>query len=107
MLKHCLDKYKTREICDKAFNSYLLTLKFVLDRFATNKMLEKLDNSVFSYGDIFFNDADFNIVTFHSDDMGFNSIDLNNINLNDDDCDEEDPKTINHVRIMAWYNRFK
>ena len=39
--------------------------------------------------------------------MGFNTIDLNNINLDDDNCDEEDSETINHVRFMAWYNRFK
>ena len=51
---------------DKAVDVYLITLKFVPDMFVTNKMLEKLDKSLFSNGDIFFRDVDSNIVTFQS-----------------------------------------
>ena len=37
-----------------------------------------------------------------------NTKDLKNINLNhDDNLDEYDLETINHVRPMAWHNRFK
>ena len=78
---------KTQETCDKAVDSYLLTLKFVPDLFVTSKMLEKLDSSVFSDGDIFLHDIDSNIITFFSDDMGFGTTDLNNINLDDDNFD--------------------
>ena len=41
--------------------------------------------------------------------MGFTTIGLNDINLDDDDnnFDEDDPETINHVKLMAWCNRFK
>ena len=40
--------------------------------------------------------------------MDFDTIDLNNINLNDDDnFDEDDPETINHVRLMTWQKKFK
>ena len=74
------DWYKTQEMCDKfvskkpfmlkmcdkLFISYLLTLECVPDWFATNKMLEKRDNSVFSYGDIFFNDADVRIMAWYN-----------------------------------------
>ena len=31
MLKYCLDKYKTQEVCDKAVDSVLPTLKFFPD----------------------------------------------------------------------------
>ena len=39
--------------------------------------------------------------------MGILSVDLNNINLDDVSFDEDDPKNIIHVRLMAWCNRFK
>ena len=106
MLKHCPDKYKTQEMCVKAVDSYLLTLKFVLYWFVMSKMLEKLDNSVFTNEEIFYHNVDFNIITFLANDMGFNTIDLIN-NNQDDDFDEDDSETLNHVRPMAWRNRFK
>ena len=66
---------------DKAVDVYLITLKFVPDMFVTNKMLEKLDKSLFSNGDIFLRDVDSNIVTFQSHEMDFNTIDLNDYYL--------------------------
>ena len=111
MLKFCPDKYKTQEMCDIAVDFYLITLKFVLDWFVTNKILEKLDNSVFSTDDTFFHDVDSTIVTFLNNDMFFNTIDFDNINLDDDDDDdsfnEDDPETINHIKLKTWHNRFK
>ena len=35
MLKYCLDSYKTQEICDKADDDFLSTLKLVLDWLVT------------------------------------------------------------------------
>ena len=35
------------------------------------------------------------------------SINLRNINFKDDNFDNCDPKIISHVKLMAWYNRFK
>ena len=46
------NQYKTQEMCDKAVDSNLLTSKFVRDWFVTSKMIEKLDNVVFSNVDI-------------------------------------------------------
>ena len=46
---------------------------------------------------MFFHDVDSNII-FHSNDMGYNTID-NNI-LDDGNFDENDPESINHVRLM-------
>ena len=93
ILKYCPGKYKTQEMCDKAVDFYLITLMFVLDWFVTNKMLEKLCNSIFSNSNIFFHDAGSNIFIFLTDDIGFNTIDLNNVNLDYDKFNEDDPET--------------
>ena len=91
MLKYCPDKhkYKTREMCDKAVDFCLITLKLVCDWFVTNKMLEKLNNSLFCNVDICFHEIYSNIIIFLSDDIGFNTIDINNINLDDDNFIDE------------------
>ena len=39
VLKYCLDRYKSQEICDKAVDACLPALKFVPDGFVTTKML--------------------------------------------------------------------
>ena len=94
-------------MCDCVVDNFVVTLKFVADWFVTNKMIEKLDNSVFSNADIFFRDVDSNISTLFRNDVGFNTIDFNNINLDDDNFDEDDPETNNYVRLMTWHNRFE
>ena len=106
MLKYCLDKCKTQEIYDKAVDSYLLALKFAPDWFFTSKMIEKLDNAAFYNDDIVFGNIDSDIVTFFSSDIDLNSLNLNNINFDDDNFDDYDLETINHVRLMAWYDRY-
>ena len=39
MLNYFNDKYKTKEMCNKAINACLLTLKFVVDWFVMRKMI--------------------------------------------------------------------
>ena len=39
--------------------------------------------------------------------MGPVNVDLNNISLDDDSFDNGDPKTIIHVRLLAWCNAYK
>ena len=39
--------------------------------------------------------------------MGIVSVDLNNINIDHVNFDEDNPETIIHVRLMAWYNKLK
>ena len=107
MLKYCLDRYKTQEICDKVVDICLPTLNFLPDCFVTNEMLEKLDNIAFSIDDIDLNDADCDNVTLFSNDIGLVTIDLNNINIDDDNFEEEDPETIVLIRVIVWYNRYK
>ena len=94
-------------MCDKAFDSFLPTLKFVLDCFVTSKMIKKLDDEVFSNGDMVCFNEDSGNVTFCSDEMGISSIGLKNVNLDDAFFDNDDPKTIIHTRRIVWYNRFK
>ena len=53
-----------------------LALKFAPDWFVTNKLIEKLDNAMFSNDHIILGDIDSDIATFFS-----NDIDLNRINL--------------------------
>ena len=85
MLKYCPDKYKGKETCGNAVDDVL----------------------VFANGDIFFYDVDCNNITFPNEDVVLSNIDLININLDDDIFDEDDPETIDHVRLMTWRNRFK
>ena len=105
------DKVVSKEpfmlMCDEAVDSYLLALKFVPDWLVLSKMIEKLNNALFSNDDIVFHEIDPDIVTFFSNDIGLNSINLDNINLDDDSFEDYDPKTINHVRLMACYNIYK
>lgn len=41
--KYCVDWYKTQEMCDKAFDAVLPTLKFVPDRFVISKIIKNLE----------------------------------------------------------------
>ena len=77
MLKYCLKRNKTQEMCDEAIDAFLQALKFVPDWFVTNEMLQKLDN-VFSNDDMDLDDID-----FFSDGVSIVTIDFNNINLDD------------------------
>ena len=107
MLKPCHDRYKTQEICDKSADSYLLPLRFILDWFATNKIIEKLDSAIFSGNYIAFADLDSVFVTFLRKDIGLNIIALENINLENDNFDYCDPETINDDKPMGWHNKYK
>ena len=46
-------------------------------------------------------------VTFTIDEMGILCVNLKNINLYDAKFSEDDPKTIIHVRLLAWHNKLK
>ena len=54
----------TQEMCENVVDAFLPTLKFVSDRFITNKMLEKLFAIVFSNDDIVFANEGSDNVTF-------------------------------------------
>ena len=70
---------------DQATDAFLPTLQFIpADWFATNEMLEKLNNVALSNDDIDLEDRNSNIVTFFSDSMDLNTTDLTTINLDED-----------------------
>ena len=39
--------------------------------------------------------------------MGIFSLDLNNINFDDTNYDEDDPKTITYITLLAWHIKFE
>ena len=41
MLKYCLNRYMTQEMCDKAVDAFPPILKFIPDWFVLNEMLDK------------------------------------------------------------------
>ena len=68
MLEHCPNRYKTQEMPDQATDAFLPTLQFIpADWFATNEMLENLNNAALSNDDIDLEDRNSDIVTFFSD----------------------------------------
>ena len=69
MLKYCLNRYKSQEMCDKAVDAFLTTSKFVPNWPFTKKMLENPDDVVFSNDEIDLDDTDSDFVTFYSDGM--------------------------------------
>ena len=93
-------------MCDKAVDTCPFEIDFPGWYFTSN-MIEKLDSNVFSNNDIVFGKLDSDFVTFFSNAIGLNSITLYSINLDDDNFDDCDPETICHVRLTAWYNRYK
>ena len=106
MLKYCLNRYEAQDRCDKAVNACLPALKFVPDWIFTNKMLQKLDDLVFSNYDIVFVNPDSD-VSFFSDDAGLVNAGCNNASLEDVNFDYDDPETIIHFSCMNWCNRYK
>ena len=94
-------------MCDKAVDDFLPALKFVPDWFVTNKMLEKLDDTLFANDDVIFINEGSNNVKFFGGEIGILSVDLDKTNLNDVSIDEDNPETISHVRLLAWRNKFE
>ena len=80
MLKYCLHRCKTQEICNKAVDAYLPTLEFVLDWFVTSKIIKKRDHDLFTNNDIIFINEDSSYVTCLSDELDIISVDFTNIN---------------------------
>ena len=94
MLKYCLDRYKTQEICDKAVDNFLQALKLVTDWFVTSKIIKKLADD-----NILFLDENSGNVIFSSDKVGIVSVNLNIINTCDTNFYKYDLKIIIYARL--------
>ena len=88
-------------MCDTAVDAHLSALKFVPDLLVITKMLEILNDVVFSNDDIDLDYIDSSILIFFSGDMGIVTIDSNNIDLDVDNFDDNDVETINHVNLVV------
>ena len=53
MLKYCLYRYKTRDICRTLVNVYPVILRYVPDWFVTPKMLAVLYNKNLDFNDFY------------------------------------------------------
>ena len=58
------DKYKTQKMCDEDVDDCPAELKFILDWFATSKMLKELNKVFHANDDILFYNKDFAKLTF-------------------------------------------
>ena len=99
LIVYCPDKYKTQRMCD----DYLAVLKFIPDWFVTSKMIEKPFTALYADDNILYFNEDSGNAIFSCNEMGILNIDLNDINLDDTNYNEDDPETIVHVRLLAWY----
>ena len=97
MLKYCVDRYKSRKMCENVADACLPALIFAPYWFVMNKMLEKFYDTVFSNVDIVFVDED----------IVFVFVDFGNTNLDYVALDEADPDIIIQVRLLAGPNKYK
>ena len=71
-------------------------------------MPENFCDALLTNDDILFFDEDFSKVIFLVNDMGIFGVDPDNVNLdNDVNICEDDPEIINHVRLLAWHDKFE
>ena len=69
-------------------------------------MIKELFTALYADENILYFNEDFGNVVFSCNEMSILIIDLNNINL-DKNFDEDDPDTIIHIRLLAWYIKFQ
>ena len=81
-------------------------MKLLPDWFVTIKMIKELFTALYADENILYFNEDFGNVVFSCNEMSILIIDLNNINL-DKNFDEDDPDTIIHIRLLAWYIIFQ
>ena len=103
---NCPDIYKTQRMYDEVVDNYLATLKFIPDWFVTSKMIKKILTTLYTDDNILYFNEDSGNAVFSCNDMGVLNIDLND-NLDDVDYNEDDHKTITHIKILAWYIKFE
>ena len=85
-------------MCDKAFDDFLPTLKFVPDWFVTKKWIY-----LFADDNILFFDEYSGNVTLTTDEMSILCVNLNKFHPDDCNFYENAPKTIIHVSIFGWH----
>ena len=106
LILHCLAKYITQKMCDKAVDDSLASLKRIPARLVTSRMIKELFTALFAEENVLnFNEDSGNI--FSCNKMGILNIDLNTINLDHNSDEKDGPVIINHIRLLAWYIKFE
>ena len=105
-LKYCHDRYNFQEMRNKAVDDFLPALKFVSDWFATSKIVKRLLTELYADDNILFFDEYAGDAIFCCNQMDILRVDLNDINL-DDNYNEDDRKTIIHIRLLACHTKFE
>ena len=81
-------------------------MELIPDWLVTSKIIKKLFAVLYADKNILYFNEDPGDVAFNYNEMGIVNIDLNDINL-DDSFDQEDPNTINLIRLSTWHTKFE
>ena len=92
--RYVLDQYKTNEMCDKAVDYCLATLKLVPYWFVTSKIIKIVFTDFYTDESILYFNEDSDNVVIICNGMGIFDIDLNNINLDNTNYDKDNPDII-------------
>ena len=93
-------------MCDGAVDDSLATLKLIPDQFLTSKMIKKNFIALYANENMLYVNEDSGTVVFDCNGMNILNINLNNIDL-DNNLDENDPPTINLIRLLSWHIKFE
>ena len=116
------DICKIQEMCDRVVSEDPFMLTYSHNRFKRKncymelfvigllqvKCLKTFMILFLGNEDLLLLNADFNKITFFTNEMDLPSVDLDKVNFDDDNnFYEDDPESIIHVRLLAWHNKFK
>ena len=93
-------------MCDGAVDDSLATLKLIPDQFLTSKMIKKNFIALYANENMLYVNEDSGTVVFNCNGMNILNINLNNIDL-DNNLDENDPPTINLIRLLSGHIEFE
>ena len=95
------DQCKTRQMYDEAVDDSLAALKFFRDWLVASKIIKRLVTTLYADDNVIYFNEDSGDVIFPCNEMGILIVDLANIDLKYSNCNEFDPKIINHVILLA------
>ena len=90
----------------KLFYDCLGASKLIIDWFVIGEMIRNFFAVLYTDENILYLNEGSGEIVFNCNGMGIFIIDLNNINL-DYNFDEDDPDTINLIKLLAWRIKFE
>ena len=107
LIVYCPYKYKTQRICDEAVDDCLAAVKFIPDWFVTSRIIKNLFTALYTDDNIHYFNEDSGNAVFSCNGMGILNIYFKNINLDDINHNQDDPKTIIHIRLLDCHIKFE